>query len=66
MILMDSHLYDYELNDEKNIRLKIKKIIDEVKFVGGVASINWHPHTLGKEYGWREGYKYLIKYIKNS
>ena len=66
MILMDSHLYDYELNNEKNIRLKIKKIIDEVKFVGGIASINWHPHTLGNEYGWREGYKYLIKYIKTN
>ena len=66
MILMDSHLYDYELNDEKNIRLKIKKIIDEVKFVGGIASINWHPHTLGNEYGWKGGYKYLIKYIKTN
>lgn len=66
MILMDSHLYDYELNDQNKIRLKIKKLIDEVKFVGGVASINWHPHTLGNEYGWREGYKYLIKYIKKS
>ena len=64
MILMDSHLYDYSLLSLKKIKHNIKKIINEVYFVGGIASINWHPHTLSEAYGWKRGYKYLIKLIK--
>ena len=66
MAMMDSHLYDYNPENLSAIKSSIKKIIEEIIFVGGVASINWHPHTLSKSYGWRSGYLYLIKLIKKN
>jgi len=66
MIMMDSHLYDYSLMDYNSIKSSIKNVIDEIFFVGGVASINWHPHTISQSYGWDKGYYYLIKQIKKN
>ena len=37
--------------------------ISEVKTVGGIASVNWHPHTLHPHYGWRVGYEDLLRQI---
>lgn len=38
----------------------MKKMIEEVSQVGGVAYLLWHPHTLTGAYGWRDGYLDLI------
>lgn len=63
MVLMDSHLYDYaqySVVDRTNI---IKKVIDEIYFVKGQASIIWHPHTISDDYGWLDGFVTLLQII---
>ena len=62
-ILMDSHLYDYENLNLKNIKTKIEKTLDELIAVGGQASILWHSHTLNKDYIGKM-FKYLLIYLK--
>jgi hypothetical protein len=61
MVLMDSQLYDYAEQDEGARAVEIDRLVDEVRTVGGVASVIWHPHTLGPEYGWRSGFETLLK-----
>jgi len=61
MVLMDSHLYDYQVLDDDGREKELSKWIDELEFVGGKASIIWHPHTLGRDYGWGSGFDALIK-----
>lgn len=56
LILMDSHLYDYQLIDPQTRREKIRFWIQEIVDVGGKASLLWHPHTLGMDYGWLDGF----------
>lgn len=63
---MDSHFYDYLNLDDYDIKEKIKTLIKEVYFVGGIASVNWHPHTLSETYGWKNGYLILINEIKKN
>lgn len=60
MMLMDSQLYDYaELDDSARIK-EMERWLGEVRYTGGVASVIWHPHTLGPEYGWRPGFEALL------
>ncbi|MDD5091940.1 MAG: hypothetical protein PHQ23_13620, partial [Candidatus Wallbacteria bacterium] len=32
----------------------IGHFLDEVRFVRGVACVNSHPHTMGRDFGWKE------------
>jgi hypothetical protein len=64
MILMDSHLYDYNDFDETQRRKKIDDLLDEILFTGGHASIIWHTHVFSEDYGWKDDYEYLLKAIK--
>ena len=66
MILMDSHLFDYQ--DFSGIsRIKtLQKLIKEVMFVGGKASIIWHPHTLSADYSWLSGYTQLLDCLRDE
>lgn len=59
MVLMDSHLYDYSNSSEDHERV-MKNIIDEIVFVGGEATVNWHPHTITPVYGWEKGFECLL------
>jgi hypothetical protein len=60
MVLMDSQLYDYsELTDEERER-QIARWMGEVRAVAGVATIIWHQHVLGPDYGWRAGLDALM------
>lgn len=59
MILMDSQLYDYEVLSATEIDTKLRRVLIELNEVRGVASVIWHSHTLGPDYGWREGYHML-------
>ena len=55
LVLMDSHCYDYQLLDALERESLIRRWIDEIKQVRGVATILWHPHTLGSAFGWESG-----------
>lgn len=66
MVLMDSHLYCNGCLSEKGVMNKIDDVIEEIAFVGGIATINWHPHTLGKDYGWEKSYDYMLSLISEK
>lgn len=63
MVLMDSHFYDYMIFSDTGRESEIKRWLDEIRFVNGVATINWHPHTLSRDYGWRNGYETALRLI---
>jgi hypothetical protein len=66
MALMDSHLFDYQdFDDEARIKT-LQKLIKEVMFVGGAASIIWHPHTISSDYGWLSGYTQLLDCLRDE
>ena len=60
-VLMDSHLYDYDLERRNTLRERIQKWIDEVAAVHGYAAVLWHPHTLSRDYDWAEGFETLLQ-----
>lgn len=63
LVLMDSHLYDYaEFSAEERER-EIQRWIGEIFAVRGEATVLWHPHTLSKDYGWKEGFEALLRVI---
>ena len=64
LVLMDSHLYDYAHLSEDERLNQIRKWLHEIRFVHGSATVLWHPHTLSKDYGWRNGFLSLIKELK--
>ena len=65
-ILMDSHLYDYEMLDAFARKKKMHYLISECQAVAGCASVLWHPHTLSKDYGWSEGFEELIDLLSHA
>jgi hypothetical protein len=65
-VLMDSQFYDYQTLDSFQRRASLKHWIDEVKVVGGEVAVLWHPHTLTKDYGWREGFLALLEVVNGS
>ena len=62
MVLMDSHLYDYNMLSSKDRLASMKCLLDELYIVGGVGSIIWHTQACGKDYGWLSGYEDLLAY----
>lgn len=63
LILMDSHIYDYDLDTGRDPGTAIERWIGEVRAVGGEASVLWHPHTLHRSYGWRPGFEALLEIL---
>jgi len=63
-VLMDSHLYDYQMLAADDRRATMRAWLDEVVAVAGQAAVLWHPHTLSDDYGWREGFEELLVAIQ--
>ena len=62
-IMMDSHFYDYlSLTDDER-QYEMMCLIEECRVVRGQCAVLWHPHTLGKDYGWGQGFDELTKMI---
>jgi hypothetical protein len=61
LVVMDSHLYDYLDLDAAGRAEAIAGWIGEIRQVGGQATLLWHPHTLGRDYGWRDGFERVIE-----
>ncbi|MDQ2105346.1 polysaccharide deacetylase family protein [Azospirillum isscasi] len=60
LVLMDSHLFDYALLESAGRHAAIDRWIGEIRAVRGIASVLWHPHTLGRDYGWRPEFEALL------
>ena len=65
-ILMDSHFYDYSSLSDEARRLEIEHWIGECYAVSASAYINWHPHTLSKDFGWKPGLLTLIDVVRRN
>lgn len=63
LTLMDSHLYDYAQFTETDRTVEVKRWVDEIRNVCGTATLLWHPHTLGSDYGWCKGFESLLDEI---
>ncbi len=66
LILMDSHLFDYNEKKSNKPEQTMKKLIDEINFVKGTGTFLWHPHVLSEDYGWGGGFQTLIKILSKS
>ena len=64
MVLMDSHLFDYGQMKKADREKKIDEILDEVKFVGGEATVIWHQRVFDNDYNWGDEYQYLLNGIQ--
>ncbi len=60
MVFMDSHFYDYSGDGGADPGTAMKPWIEEVRAVGGVATVNWHTHTITDVYGWEAGFEVLL------
>lgn len=60
MVLMDSHLYDYADMAPEVRHQTIDRMLDELVATGGEASVIWHQRVFHPDYGWAEGYEYLL------
>jgi hypothetical protein len=66
MVLMDSHLYDYsDLTDAQRAQ-QMRYWIDEVRCVGGEATVIWHQHTMAHDYGWKSGFETFLEILSDT
>jgi len=63
LVLMDSHLYDYELYSKEQRCEAIRYWVNEIKAVGGEASVVWHQRVMSRDYGWADGYHCLLEEV---
>lgn len=63
LLLMDSQLYDEQGLTPLAARRQADDLVEQVRRVGGLLTVNWHPHTLCREDfpGRREHYESLLE-----
>ena len=66
MIVMDGQFHNYIKADKDSIIDFLKPIVEEVKNVGGVASINFHQRFFHSFYGYKDLYIELLKYLNEE
>jgi len=64
LVLMDSHIYDYQPQEASGRVAYMRRWVDEVRAVRGEATLLWHPHTLSDDYGWKDGFRELIELLE--
>ena len=63
MILMDGQIYNYLQESPNDIVKNFKPFIQELKNVGGTASINFHQRFFHDYYGYKNVYQSLLEYM---
>ncbi len=63
MILMDGQVHNYLQEAPENMINTFKPFIQELKNVGGIASINFHQRFFHNYYGYKDVYKLLLEYL---
>ena len=64
LVLMDSHLFDYNPMEKDARAAHIDKWLDEVHAVGGEASVVWHQRVFEpQDYGWGGDYEYVLQKV---
>ena len=66
MIFMDGQIHNYLKGDKDTIITTIRPLIQELKNVGGVASINFHQRFFHSYYGYKEIYEKLLNYLSEE
>lgn len=61
MVIMDSHLYDYQELEKQGRKEQMIFWLNEIRSVGGSATIIWHQRVMSRDYGWGAGYKDLLE-----
>ena len=64
--IMDGQFYNYNFNQNSEVIELIKPYIDEVKNVGGVASIDFHQRFFHEFYGYKNLYEDILKYLEKE
>lgn len=60
MALMDQQLYFNRRLSRAERRAEMGAMLDELARFGGFVSIDWHTQTMGRAYGWGQGYEDLL------
>ena len=66
MIVMDGQFHNYIKADKDSIINFLKPIVEEIKNVGGVASINFHQRFFHSFYGYKDLYIELLEYLNEE
>ena len=65
-VFMDSHFYDYNPMTDEERQKAIAFWIREVQAVRGQIALLWHPHTLSRDYGWKNGFIDTLSFLKGA
>jgi len=63
MVAMDSHFYDYQECSEAERQEQMRRWVDEIRAVRGVATVIWHQRVLSPDYGWQPAFEALLSMI---
>ena len=66
MILMDSHLHDYQNLSEQHQKEEIQNWCQLIRRSHGKASVIWHQRTISKDYGWKVSWKAVLKEVSHD